>query len=91
MIRDNSTFRECSPLRTRSFFKRLLYCGSKVLGVVQSTKFFVLKLKTSVGFPPVLSEVFYTSIQILSTSSFASLNAPSSVNTATFFPDHTVQ
>ena len=31
-------FRECSsPLRTRSSFKRFLYCGSKVLGVVQST------------------------------------------------------
>ena len=29
---DNSTFRECSPLRTRSSFKRFLYCGSKALG-----------------------------------------------------------
>ena len=34
MTRDNSSIRECSPLRTRSSFKRLLYCGSKVLGVV---------------------------------------------------------
>ena len=29
---DNSTFRECSPLRSRSSFKRFLYCGSKALG-----------------------------------------------------------
>ena len=76
MTRDNSTFRECSPLRARSSFKRLLYCGSKVLGVVQSTKCFVLKWETSVGFPLALSEVFFcTSIQILSIFSFASLNA----------------
>ena len=39
-------------VRTRSSFKRLLYCGCKVLGVVQSTKCFVLKWETSVGFPP---------------------------------------
>ena len=34
---------EFSPLRTRSSFKQFLYCGSKVLGVVQSTKCVVLK------------------------------------------------
>ena len=34
-----------------------------------------LKWETSVSFPPALSEVFCTSIQILSTFSFASLNA----------------
>ena len=38
----NSTFRECSPLRIRSSFKRFLHSISKVLGVVQSTKCFVL-------------------------------------------------
>ena len=40
-------FRECSPPRTRSSFKRFLYCGSKVLGVVQSTKCFMLKWETA--------------------------------------------
>ena len=39
-------FRECRPLGTRSSFKRFLYCGSKVLGVVQSTKCVVLKWET---------------------------------------------
>ena len=29
---ENSTFRECSPLRTRKSFKRFLYCGSKAFG-----------------------------------------------------------
>ena len=43
-------FRECIPLRTRSSFKRFLYCGSKVLGVVQSTKCFVLKWETACMF-----------------------------------------
>ena len=37
-------------------------------------------MKQLVGFPPALSEVFCTSIQTLSTSSFASLNV-------TFFED----
>ena len=67
-------------VRVAHFELVVLYCSSKVLGVVQSTKCFVLKWETSVGFPPTLSEVFYTLIQILSTSSFASLNA-------TFFAD----
>ena len=40
-------FRECSPPRTRSSFKRFLYCGSKVLRVVQSTKCFMLKWETA--------------------------------------------
>ena len=48
--------------------------------IVQSTKCFVLKRETRVGFQPALSEVFCTSKQILSTSSFASKNA-------TFFAD----
>ena len=39
-------------VQTRSSFNRLLYCSCKVLGVVQSTKCFVLKCETSVGFPP---------------------------------------
>ena len=50
LTRDNSTFRECSPLRTRSSFKRFLHCGSKVLGVVKSPKCFVLKWGTSCRF-----------------------------------------
>ena len=29
---DNSTFRECGAFRTRSSFKRFLYCDSKALG-----------------------------------------------------------
>ena len=36
-------FREFSPPRTRSSFKRFLYCVSKVLGVVPSYKCFMLK------------------------------------------------
>ena len=44
---DNSTFREFSPLRTCSSFNRFLYRGSRVLGVVQSTKCFALKWETS--------------------------------------------
>ena len=43
-------FRECSPLRTRSSFKRFLYCGSKVLGVVQSKMFCVEVSKTTFRF-----------------------------------------
>ena len=39
---DNLTFRECSPLRIRSSFKRFRPSISKLLGVVQSTKCFVL-------------------------------------------------
>ena len=62
---DNSTFRECSPLRIRRSFKRFLHCGSKVLGIVQSTKCFVLKWETA---------CVCTLIHTLSTSSFASLN-----------------
>ena len=49
------SFRECSsPLRTRSSFKRFLYCGSKVLGVVV----LCWSEKPHVGFPPALSEDF---------------------------------
>ena len=46
-----------------------------VLGVVQSTKCFMLIMKweTEGKFPPALSEVVCTSIQIWSTSSFTSL------------------
>ena len=56
---DNSTFRECSPLRIRSSFKRFLHCGSKVLGVVKSPRCFVLKWeKPRVGFPPALFQFF---------------------------------
>ena len=62
---DNSTFRECSPLWIRRYFKWFLHCGSKVLGIVQSTKCFVLKWETA---------CFCTLIQTLSTSSFASLD-----------------
>ena len=47
LTRDNSTFRECSLLRIRRSFKRFLHCGSKVLGIVQSTKCFVLKWETA--------------------------------------------
>ena len=47
---DNSTFRESSSLRTRSSFKRFLYCGSKVLGVVQSKIFCVEVSKTACRF-----------------------------------------
>ena len=74
LTRDNSTFRECSPPPTRSSLKRFLNCGSKALNVLCWSE------KPRVGFPPGLSEVFCTSIQILSTSSFASLNV-------TFFAD----
>ena len=53
-------FRECSPLRIRSSFKRFLYCGSKVLGVVQSTKCFVLKWETACKFSTgVVKSFFY--------------------------------
>ena len=41
--RDNSTLCECRPLRIPRSFKRFFHCGSKVLGVVQSTKCFVSK------------------------------------------------
>ena len=55
LTRDNSTFCEWSPLciLPSSAFKRFFHCGSKVSGVVESTKCFVL----SVGFPLPLSEV----------------------------------
>ena len=43
-----------SPLLTRSSFKRFLYCGSKVLGVVV----LCWSEKPHVGFPPGLSEDF---------------------------------
>ena len=56
--RDNSTFRECSPLRIRSSFKRFPHCGSKVLGVVQSSKCFVLKWKTACGFSTCVVRIF---------------------------------
>ena len=62
---DNSSFRECSPLRIRRSFKQFLHCGSKVFGIVQSTKYFVLKWETA---------CFCTFRRTLSTSSFASLN-----------------
>ena len=57
----------------------VLLCDSfsvvPVLGVVQSTKCFMLIMKweTEGKFPPALSEVVCTSIQIWSTSSFTSL------------------
>ena len=60
-----STFREYSPLRILRSFKRFRHCGSKVLGIVQSTKCFVFKWETA---------CFCILIQTLSTSSFASLN-----------------
>ena len=53
--------------------------------IVQSTKCFVLKRETRVGFQPALSEVFCTSKKILSTSSFASLNATSFADVLSFF------
>ena len=62
---DNSTFRECSPLWIRRSFERFLHCGSKVFGIVQSTKCFVLKWETA---------CFCTLIHTLSISYFASLN-----------------
>ena len=43
-----------SPLPTRSSFKRFLYCGSKVLGVVV----LCWSEEPHVGFPPALSEDF---------------------------------
>ena len=46
----NSTFRECSPLRIRSSFKRFLHCRSKVLRVVQRTKCFALNWETTCRF-----------------------------------------
>ena len=56
-------FRECIPLRTRSSFKRFLYCGSKVLGVVQSTKYVVLKWETACRFSSyVVRSFFYLDI-----------------------------
>ena len=56
-------FRECSPLRIRSSFKRFLYCGSKVLGVVQSTKCVVLKWETACRFSTyVVRSFFYLDI-----------------------------
>ena len=55
-------FRECIPLRTRSSFKRFLYCGSKVLGVVQSTKCVVLKWETACRFSTYVVRSFFTSI-----------------------------
>ena len=59
-------FRECSPLRTRSSFKRFLYCGSKVLGVVQSTKCVVLKWETACRFSTcVVRSFFYLDIDFV--------------------------
>ena len=52
-------FSECSPLRTRSSFKRFLYCGSKVLGVVQRTKCFVLKWETACRFSSCVVRRFF--------------------------------
>ena len=74
-------FRECIPLRTRSSFKRFLYCGSKVLGLVQSTKCVVLKWETACRFSTyVVRSFFYPDIGFFSTSSSASCNV-------TFFAD----
>ena len=59
-------FRECIPLRTRSSFKRFLYCGSKVLGVVQSTKCVVLKWETACRFSTcVVRSFFYLDIDFV--------------------------
>ena len=52
-------FRDCSSLRTRSSFKRFLYCGSKVLGVVQSTKCVVLKWETACRFSTCVVRRFF--------------------------------
>ena len=52
-------FRECSPLRIRSSFKRFLYCGFRVLGVVQSTKCFVLKWETACRFSSRVVRFFF--------------------------------
>ena len=52
-------FRECSPLRTRSSFKRFLYCGFRVLGVVQSTKCFVLKREIACRFSSRVVRIFF--------------------------------
>ena len=52
-------FRECSPLRTRSFFKRFLCCGFKVLGVVQSTKCVVFKWETACRFSTSVVRSFF--------------------------------
>ena len=52
-------FRKCSPLRTRSSFKRFLYCGSKVLGVVQSTKCVMLKWETARRFSTCVVRGFF--------------------------------
>ena len=59
-------FRECIPLRTRSSFKRFLYCGSKVLGVVQSTKCVVLKWETVCTFSTcVVRSFFYLDVDFV--------------------------
>ena len=50
LTQDNSTFCECYPLRIPSSFKRFFRCVSKVLGLVQSTKCFVLKWKIASRF-----------------------------------------
>ena len=73
---------ECSLLGIRSSFKRFLHCGSKVLGVVHSSKCFVLKWETGcrVSTCVVGSFLYLDTDLALSTSSFASLNV-------TFFAD----
>ena len=54
---------ECIPFQTRSSFKRFLYCGSKVLSVVQSTKCVVLKWETACRFSTyVVRSFFYLDI-----------------------------
>ena len=54
----NSTFCECSPLWILpSSFKRFFHCGSRVLGVVQSTNVLCWSEKSHAGFPPSLSKV----------------------------------
>ena len=71
--RDNSFFVSVA-LRIRSSFKLFFHCGSKVLGVVQSTKCFVSKWETACRFSTSRCQTFFVPmIQTLSTSSFASL------------------
>ena len=81
MTRDNSTFASVAYFELVVLLSDCFTVVPKSWAyIVQSTKCFVLKRETRVGFQPALSEVFCTSKQILSTSSFASLNA-------TFFTD----
>ena len=54
----HSTFCEWIPLRILpSSFKRFFHCGSKVLGVVQSTNVLCWSEQSRAGFPPALSKV----------------------------------